>query len=123
MKRIYILLAFTTMFLVGCTKRDILYTPVDNNDWIHSHEKGIVSYVDYYSGNYIVDTYNGYAVVELRGTVAPHIYDEEYAYFGSRGRQTTYNYTANYFTDIGVVESYLSWQDARYVLDQLSGNY
>lgn len=122
MKKFYIFTAMILVLFTACTKRDYVPVEVDPHQWMRTHDEGIVSYVDYYSGNYIIETYEGYTVIESWGDYTPREYDREYAYFGNRGVQTIYNRSGNYFTQGRVVESWLSLSDAFYVLDQLSYN-
>jgi hypothetical protein len=120
MKSLYIILAVSTLIFTGCTKRDYIPTQIDEQQWMRTHEEGTVAYVDYYSGNYIVETYDGYAVIEASGNYTPREYDSEYAHFSNRGLQNIYNRNGNYFTTARVVDSWLSWSEARYILDDLN---
>jgi hypothetical protein len=120
MKRILLLSFLSVILLSACTKRDYVDRPVDPAQWMRTHDKGIVAYVDYYTGNYVIDTYGGFSVIESFSGYTPREYDEEYAYFGNRGLQTIYNWNGNYFTNNRVVDSWLTWSDAMYVLDQIS---
>lgn len=122
MKKIYILTALLAVLFTACSKRDYVPVEVNPNDWMRNHDEGIVAYVDYYSGNYIIETYEGYTVIESWGSYTPREYDREYAYFSSRGVQTIYNRSRNYFTEGRIVESWLSLSDAFAVLDQLNYN-
>jgi hypothetical protein len=122
MKKFYVLIALVAVLFSACTKGDYVPVQVNPSDWMRSHDEGIVTYVDYYSGNYIIETYEGYTVIESWGDYTPREYDREYAYFSSRGVQTIYNRNGNYFTKGRVVESWLSWSDALYVLDELGYN-
>ena len=122
MKKLYVFTALLAVLFTACTKRDYIPTQVNPNDWMRTHDEGIVTYVDYYTGNYIIETYEGYTVIETWGEYTPHEYDREYAYFGSRGVQTIYNRSGNYFTKGRVVESWLSLSDAFAILDELSYN-
>jgi hypothetical protein len=120
MKKLYLLLALTVILFSACTKRD--YIPVQTNpaEWMRSHEEGVIAYVDFSTGNYIVETYEGYTVIESWGHYTPREYDYEYANFSSRGVQTIYNRSGDYFTEGRVVDSWLSWSDALYVLEDLN---
>lgn len=120
MKKLYLLLAFAMVTLASCTKEVAVPVEGDAYQWMRTHDKGTVAYVDYSSGNYIVQSYGSYSVVESWGSITPREYDIEYAYFGNRGMQSTYNYTGDYFTRINVVDTYLSWSQALYVLDHLA---
>ena len=122
MKKLYVLTALIAVLFTACSKRDYVPVEVNPTDWMRSHDEGVVAYVDYYSGNYIIETYEGYTVVESWGDYTPREYDRVYAYFSSRGVQTIYNRNGNYFTKGSIVESWLSWSDALYVLDGLGYN-
>lgn len=123
MKKIYIIAAVFGLFFTACTKRD--YIPSSQTspvDWMRNHDEGVVAYVDVSTGNYIIETYEGYTVVEAWDRYAPRENDREYAYFSSRGVQTIYNRSGDYFKQGKIVESWLSLSDAFTVLDQLSYN-
>lgn len=123
MKNLYMLLISALLILSGCTKSVINPSEIDVEEWMRTHERGTVEYVDYYSGNYIVGTAAGYSVIESWGGITPREYSTVYAYFSSRGTQTIYNRAGNYFTQGAVVDSWLSWYDAMYILDQISNPY
>jgi hypothetical protein len=116
----YAIIFVSVMLFASCTKQAYYSDVNPEQEWIRTHEKGVVAYVDNYSGNYIVETYQGYSVVELRGGIVPRQYDNEYAWFSSKGTQSVYNYDGNYYTKETVVESFLNWSDALYVLDNIS---
>jgi hypothetical protein len=120
MKKLYLLLILSGVLLAGCSKRAYYEDDIDPDYWMRTHEKGTVAYVDNFTGNYIVDTKNGYAVVEAYSNVIPREYDREYANFSNIGVQTIYNRDGGYFADGRVVDSWLSWSDAMYVLDEIS---
>jgi len=120
MKNIYALLTATVVLFASCSKRDYYPGNTDPDEYIRNRERGVVAYVDNYTGNYIVDTYRGFAVVESWGGISPREYDEQYAYFSNRGLQTIYNYSGNYFSEGRIAESWLTWSDALYVIDELS---
>lgn len=109
------------MFLfTSCYKRDYYSGPTTEEDWMRTHEKGTVALIDYPTGNFIVETSQGYAVVDGWGSITPRTYDNLFAWFSDPGMQTIYNYEGNYFTKAQVVESWLSWNDALSILDQIS---
>jgi hypothetical protein len=120
MKKLYLLLILSGVILAGCSKRAYHDDDIDPDYWMRTHEKATVAYVDYFTGNYIVDTYNGYSVIESYSGVTPREYDREYANFSNRGIQTIYNRDGGYFTEGRVVDSWLSWSDAMYLLDEIS---
>lgn len=118
MKRLYIFAALSVILLSACSKKD--YYEVDEYEWMRTHEEGTVAYVDTYTGNYIVETFDGFSVIESRDGSIPQKFDRAYAHFSSRGLQTIYNYHGNYFSTARIVETWLSWSDALYVLDRIS---
>ena len=122
MKKLYIFIAVAALFLASCTKRDLLPADIDVNEWMRTRDRGIVAFVDYYTGNYIVEAYQGYTVIESWSGLTPREYDDEYAFFGGRGVQTIYNYQGNYFSQGRIVDSWLTWSQARYLLDELGYN-
>jgi hypothetical protein len=119
MKKLYVLFAFSALLFTACTKRDYVPAPMDENEWMRTHDQAVVAYVDYENGNYVVETNQGYSVVESLGDLTPREYDRQFAYFNSRGVQTIYNRTASYFSQGRIVDSWLSWSDAMYLLDDL----
>src|SRR4051812_44975492 len=98
MKKIYLLIPVFAILLTACTKTDYISPRSDADEWMRTHDHGLVAYVDYPSGNYIVETSYGYSVVELYSGNGPIENDHEYAYFDSRGTQTIYNRSGNFFT-------------------------
>jgi len=114
-----LLTGFVFLF-ASCSKQDYYAGPTEEEQWMRTHEKGTVAAIDYRTGNYIVETYQGYAVIDSWGSIAPRVYDNEFAWFSNPGMQTIYNYEGNYFTRARVVESWLSWPDALSILDQIS---
>ena len=111
---------FALLFLASCTKQDYYSGPSNEEAWMRSHEKGNVAYVDNYTGNYIVETFDGYSVIQSLGGVIPRQYDTEYAYFSNPGSQTVYNYDGNYYSKERVIASWLTWSDALDVIDNIS---
>jgi hypothetical protein len=122
MKKLYVLIGLAALLFTACTKGDYVPAQIDPAEWMRTHDKGVVAYVDYSNGNYIVETYEGYTVIESLGDYTPRENDHEYAYFSSRGVQSIYNRSGNYFTKGRVVESWLSWSDATSLLDDLGGH-
>lgn len=125
MKRLYFLIPVLLILFSSCYKRDYYRDDYRTDaDWMRMHDHGTVAYVDYSNGNYIVDMPSGFAVVEYYGGVSPQQYDDVYAYFTSRGVQTVFNYSIGHYGQGRVVDSWLSWSDAMYLIDQLNyGGY
>jgi hypothetical protein len=122
MKKLYILLPIFALMLAACSKRDYIPAQVNPRDWMRTHEHGVVAYVDYTTGNYIVETQSGFSVIEPWENLTPVEYDHEFANFSSRGIQTIYNQQGNYFTEGRVIDSWLSWDEALFILDDLRYN-
>ncbi len=80
----------------------------------------IVAYVDYNTGNYVVDTHGGFSVIESFGGYTPRNTMKNMPISVTSGLQTIYNLNNDYFTSNRVVDAWLSWSDAMYVLDQIS---
>jgi hypothetical protein len=122
MKKLYFLVVLSAIFLTACSKRDYIPVEVDVREWMRTHDEGVVAYVDFSTGNYIVETYNGYSVVESWDGSVPREYEYQYAYFSSRGVQSIYNRSGNYFSKGRIVESWLSWSEALYIIDDMRYN-
>ena len=121
MKKLYIFAAFLVVLFTACTKRDYIPSSQANPvDWMRNHDEGVVTYVDYATGNYIIETDEADTVIESWDGYSPREYDREYAYFSSRGVQTIYNRSGDYFKQGRIVESWLSLSEAFDVLDALS---
>lgn len=121
MKKFYLIVPLLAILFVSCSKRDYyINDKIDINQWMRTHDRGIVAYVDYSSGNYIVESSSGYSVVQPLDNTTPLENDHEYAYFYNTGVQNIYNRSGDYFTKGTIVESSLSWEDALYVLDDLN---
>ena len=124
MKNLLLILTTSMLLFTSCSKRDYVTENLDGYEFMRYRDKGIVAYVDYFTGNYIVDTYQGFSVIESWSGVTPRAYDDLYGYFSHRGLQTIYSRPGDYFTQGRVVDSWLSWGDAMYVLEELSyGGY
>jgi hypothetical protein len=115
----FVLLA-GSLLMVGCTKSDLPEQQMDPEQWMQTHQRAQVAYTDYFTGNYIVQSSQGFAVVEGWGGYTPREFDELYAHFQFTGMQTIYNRSGNYFTSGRVVANWLTWSEAWYLLNQLS---
>ena len=116
---VYISVAVSLLFS-ACTKTDLPPQNLDPNEWMQTHQRAEVTYDDYFSGNYIVQTPQGFAVVENWGGAGIRDFDVLYAHFQFTGMQTIYNRTRNYFTTGRVVANWLTWGEAWNILDQIS---
>jgi outer membrane biogenesis lipoprotein LolB len=57
-------LVISSLLAVGCTKSDLPPENYDPEQWMQTHQRAEVAYTDYFSGNYIVQTSQGFAVIE-----------------------------------------------------------
>lgn len=121
MKQIAVLFWVTaTMLATGCTKEDMPPENYDPGQWMQTHQRGEVAYTDYFSGNYIVQTSQGFAVVENWSGYVPRDFDVLYAHFQFSGMQTIYNRSGNYFTKGRIVANWLTWGEAWDILDRIN---
>ena len=107
-------------FLSGCSKTDVPAETSDPDEWMQTHPAARVDYVDYFTGNYIVNTSQGYAVVENWGGSTPSEGNTLYAYFQLTGMQTIYNRNGNFFARGRVVANWLSWFEAYDILQNMA---
>ena len=120
MKKLYLIApVLMLLMLAACTKKDYIPAEINAEEWMRTHDHGIVAYVDYSTGNYIVDTYNGYTVIESWDGVSPIESDHLYAYFNNRGVQSIYNRSGSYFSQGRVVEHWLTWNEAIWIIEDM----
>jgi hypothetical protein len=86
---------------------------------MQTHQRAEVAYVDYFSGNYIVQTAQGFAVIENWSGYTPREGNMLYAHFQFTGMQTIYNRNGNYFTNGKIVANWLSYFEAMNILNQI----
>ena len=60
------------IIFASCYKRDYYPDYHNDTDWMRTHDHGVVAYVDYPTGNYIVDMHNGFAVVDITVVQPPN---------------------------------------------------
>ncbi len=122
MKKIFTistLLFAAAIILSGCYKRaDYLF---DEGYWL-SKERGIVVY----SGNcsyYVVETYNGYAIIRSNDGYMPYEGSILYGNFSSSGSRDIYNYSGRMLINGRVQEYWLGYYDAQDAIDYYCGYY
>jgi hypothetical protein len=120
MKKILFFTFLASTLFMGCSKQVQRPVNINPEKWMQTHEEGRVAFTDYFNGNYIVETNRGYTVIEAYGGYTPGDFDFVYGNFSYRGVQDIYNYNGNYFTTGRVVDYWLSYSQARYLLDELS---
>lgn len=118
-KSLLFLLLPALLFLTSCSKTtEVPSQPVDINQWMQSREAGRVAEIDYFSGNYMVQTNRGYSVIEAWGAT-PRIGDEVYGHFSFRTTQQIFNRSGNYFTTGRVHDYWLSYFQAIQLMQSL----
>jgi hypothetical protein len=124
MKKIFTqfsLLALAAVLLVSCTKNEVHYNDNDNH-WLDK-EYGVVVYSDGYCPFYVVETYNGFTVIRSTGGYMPYEGDEIYGDISRYGYRDLYNYTENSIIRGEVVEYWLSYSEAQYMIDEMCYSY
>jgi hypothetical protein len=103
--------------LAGCTKRGGGY--VYDDDYWMSRERGVVVYSDNYCPYYVVETRSGYTVVEAVSGYAPYEGSVIFGDLSRRGYMDLYNYSDDIIIRGDVVEYWLNYYDAQYMIDNL----
>jgi len=93
MKKIFTLSAtflLAAILLISCRKTDVI---VSNNEnyWLNQ-EEGEVVYSDAACNYWVVETYNGYTVIQSSSFNKPYEGDLIYGNFSSRGTRVMYNF-------------------------------
>lgn len=114
------LLVTASLLVVGCSKADLPAQQIDPEQFMQTNQQAQVSYTDFFAGNYIIQTNNGYAVIEGWGGRIPRDFDIIYGNFRFSGVTTIYNRPGNYFTRGRVIANWLTWSEAWYILTQMS---
>lgn len=81
----------------GCGKNGHAALNTNRDEWMASHQRALVAYSDSFSGNYIIQTPQGFAVVENQGSLRVREHNLLYAQFQLSGMQTTDSSTQDYF--------------------------
>lgn len=117
MKKIFTLSAVlltATIFLSSCYRDTI---PANNdNHWL-SKEQGEVVYSDSYCNYYVIETYNGFAVVRAYGSYKPFEGSIVYGNFSAQGTRDMYNYSSRVVFTGTVTDYWLSYVEAQDALD------
>lgn len=104
---------FTLLFFAGCSKRS--YLEFDERYWL-SQEKGDVVYSSPTCDYYIIDTYNGYAVIQSSNGFRPFEGTVLYGNFSSSGTRDFYDPDNGNLVTGNVREYWLSYADAQQAL-------
>jgi hypothetical protein len=117
MKKIFTLSAslfIAGLFLVGCVKNQ--YVSNDEDYWL-SKERGEVVYSDSYCSYYVVETYNGYTVIQAYGNYKPYEGAILYGNFSSPGTRDIYNRSSGVVFTGSVTDYWLTYTEAQDALD------
>lgn len=120
MKKIFTLSALFIVLatlLASCSKRSY-YEHDDINYWLRK-ENGVVVYSDNYCPYYVVETYNGYAIIRSGEAYRPYEGDDLYGKLSSYGYKDIYNYTEDRVIKGEVMYYWLSYAEAQYRIDEL----
>jgi len=117
MKKIFTLSTialFTIITLSACSKR----TYIDNDEsyWF-SKEKGEVVYSSPDCSYYVVQTYNGYSVVNSVDGYRPFEGSIVYGNFSNRGIRDLYNYSNDIIVRGDITDYWLSYGEAQSAVD------
>lgn len=125
MKRLFTqisIVVLSAVLLASCTKQEVHYHDGNNNNWMNK-EYGVIVYSDGYCPYYVVETYNGYTIIRSSSGYMPYEGDEVYGDLSRYGYRDFYNYTDNSFIRGEVVEYWLSYSEAQYMIDELCYTY
>ena len=117
MKRIFTLsaIAFSASLILSSCVRD--QVPPNNENYWLSKERGEVVYSDSYCSYYVIETNNGYTVVQAYGTFKPYEGALVYGNFSSRGTKDMYDYSSGYVFTGTVTDYWLTYTEAQDALD------
>jgi hypothetical protein len=118
MKKIFTISSFlilSVVLLAGCTRRG--YSN-DEDYWL-SKERGVVVYSDNYCPYYVVETGNGYTIIESGGGSKPYENDVIYGDLSRPGYINIYNRSTGIVISGSVVNYWLTYSDAQYAIDNL----
>jgi hypothetical protein len=117
MKKIFTIssfLLFSALLLTGCMKRD---TYQYDEDYYLSKERGVVVYSDSYCPYYVVETNYGYTVVQSMSGYTPYEGTVIYGDLSGVGIRDLYNYSSRTITRGDVIDYWLNYYDAQYMID------
>lgn len=118
MKKIFTLsatLLLAVVLISSCAKDKIVVTN-NENYWL-SKEEGEVVYSDPGCNYWVVETYNGYNVVNTNSGSKPYEGDLVYGNFSSRGTRDMYNFSGKFVFTGTVTDYWLSYSEALDALD------
>lgn len=111
MKKILGLLLISTVLLSACRKTDLQPVPIDESQWLN-RERGVVVYSDYSCDYFVVETFNGYSIVQ-NWSVRPFTGDVLYGDFSRWGLRDVYNRSRGTLMRVNVRDYWLSYFSAQ----------
>jgi hypothetical protein len=115
MKRILSLVLLSTLFLTACRKSDLQPVPIDESIWLQK-ERGVVVYSDFSCDYFVVETFNGYSIVQS-WSLRPFTGDVLYGDFSRWGVRDVYNRSRGSLMRVNVRDYWLGYFAAQ---DRLS---
>lgn len=108
MKWTFTLALLSTVLLTSCMKSNLQV--IDEREWL-SQERAVVVYADPYCDYFVVQTYNGYSIVENWSFTT---YNGEVLYgdFSNWGTRTIYNRSRGALMRVDIKDSWLSYYNA-----------
>jgi hypothetical protein len=121
MKKIFTLSSLAVLLAVviaSCTRSsrgDYGY----DEDYYLSKERGVVVFSDSYCPYYVVETEFGYTVIESVSGYTPYEGSIIYGDLSGIGLRDLYNYSSRTVTRGDVIDYWLSYYDAQYLIDNM----
>ena len=118
MKKIFTLSIITiglVIFFTGCVKNREY---IDESYWL-TKERGEVVYSDSFCPYYVVETYNGYAIIRSTSGYAPYEGSIIYGNLSVRGIKDVYNRSEGTIVRGEVTDYWLTYGEAQYLIDNL----
>jgi hypothetical protein len=89
MKKLLGLILLSTLLISACRKSDLQPLPIDESQWLQK-ERSVVVYSDFSCDYFVVETFNGYAIVQ-NWSQRPFTGDVLYGDFSRWGVVDVYN--------------------------------
>jgi len=118
MKKLFTLSATFLLAVIlfsSCRKTDVIVT--NNESYWLNQEEGEVVYSDPSCNLWVVETYNGYTVIQTNSVNKPYEGELIYGNFSNRGTRDMYNFQGRFVFTGTVIEYWLSYNEALDVLD------
>jgi hypothetical protein len=113
---IFSMLVLTALVLSACSKRG--YYENDESYWLRK-ERGEVVYSDSYCPYFVVETYNGYAVIRAISGFTPYEGSVVYGDFSHAGIGDMYNSSDGTIQRGDLIDYWLTYGEAQNTIDNL----